>query len=427
MAGTARSASWYKRGMAAGDGSADREPLVEGYDELVPLGRGGFATVYRARQHRFDRTVALKVLDLERPDEEDRRRFDRECRAVGALSWHPNIVVVHDSGLTSDGRLYLAMEYLAEGSLASRVRAEGPLPWAEALPVGVELAGALEVAHRAGTLHRDLKPDNVLIGPFGEAKLADFGIAAVDGRTVTATGHGALTVLYAAPEILQGGRASVRTEVYGLASTLYALLAARAAHARDHDESIAAVVLRACSQPAPDLAERGVPGDLAVVVAAGMAIDPDDRPETAAELGRALQEVEAAHGLTVTALRTEPGGRRRVAPRVTPRRVPRRGGTVPRRWPRRRAWLRGGARARRPEHHRVDHEDQHVDDVHHRPAECLVGRRGRHPAGRGLAGRRRGGGGSGRRGGRGGRVVRLVDRRGDRVVGQLPVVQLRHR
>ncbi len=317
MAGTARSASWYKRGMAAGDGSADREPLVEGYDELVPLGRGGFATVYRARQHRFDRTVALKVLDLERPDEEDRRRFDRECRAVGALSWHPNIVVVHDSGLTSDGRLYLAMEYLAEGSLASRVRAEGPLPWAEALPVGVELAGALEVAHRAGTLHRDLKPDNVLIGPFGEAKLADFGIAAVDGGTVTATGHGALTVLYAAPEILQGGRASVRTEVYGLASTLYALLAARAAHARDHDESIAAVVLRACSQPAPDLAERGVPGDLAVVVAAGMAIDPDDRPETAAELGRALQEVEAAHGLTVTALRTEPGGRR-AAPRRAP-------------------------------------------------------------------------------------------------------------
>ena len=131
--------------------------LVEGYEDLHQIGRGGFATVYRARQRAFDRVVALKVLDLPDPDQTARDRFDRECRAIGALSWHPNIVVVHDSGVTADGRLYLAMEYLEAGSLADRVRAAGALPWADVVRAGIEVSGALDTAHAAGTLHRDLK------------------------------------------------------------------------------------------------------------------------------------------------------------------------------------------------------------------------------------------------------------------------------
>ena len=132
-----------------GDGEAVGAPLVEGYSDLAVIGRGGFATVYRARQERFDRVVALKVLDRFDPSAEDRERFERECRAVGSLSRHPNIVVVHDSGVTADGRLYLAMEHLEGGSLAARVHHDGPLPWPDVARVGVEVAGALDTAQQA--------------------------------------------------------------------------------------------------------------------------------------------------------------------------------------------------------------------------------------------------------------------------------------
>ncbi|MBL8775994.1 MAG: protein kinase [Acidimicrobiales bacterium] len=297
--------------------------LVEGYEDLRQIGRGGFATVYRARQRAFDRVVALKVLDLPDPGPDARERFERECRAIGALSWHPNIVVVHDSGVTADGRLYLAMEFLEAGSLADRVRASGLMPWEEVARAGIEVSGALDTAHEAGTLHRDLKPDNVLVGVFGEAKLGDFGIAAVEGGPATATGESALTVLYAAPEVLRGARATVASDVYSLASTLHTLLAGRAAFARATDESVAATVLRAVSEPAPDLRALGVPDDLAAVIETAMAKDPAARPPSAAALGRALQEVQRAHGVDVTDLPLDP---RRAAASAPP---PGRGDSAP--------------------------------------------------------------------------------------------------
>ncbi|HEX6595714.1 MAG TPA: protein kinase, partial [Acidimicrobiales bacterium] len=136
---------------------------IEGIGRATRVGKGGFGVVYRARQEAFDRTVAVKVLSVPDGDRDAHRQFERECRSIGSLSGHPNIVAVHGSGYTPNGDAYLVMDYLAAGSLADRLERDGPLPPAEVAAIGVKLAGALAAAHAAGVLHRDLKPDNVLV------------------------------------------------------------------------------------------------------------------------------------------------------------------------------------------------------------------------------------------------------------------------
>ncbi|MGZ6979453.1 MAG: serine/threonine-protein kinase, partial [Acidimicrobiia bacterium] len=146
---------------------------VPGYGNLVEIGRGGFGVVYRAEQADVHRVVAIKILSGY--DEDARRRFDREREAMGILSSHPNIVTVYASGFAGDYP-YLVMEYLDRGSVADEL-AHGPMSWREAIDIGVKLSGALQAAHSAGILHRDVKPENVLVSAYGEPKLADFGIA----------------------------------------------------------------------------------------------------------------------------------------------------------------------------------------------------------------------------------------------------------
>jgi len=287
-------------------------PEVDGYSDLVEIGRGGFARVYRAHQVRFNRAVALKVLNLADPDERTRNRFERECQAMGELSWHPHVVAVYDSGITDDGHLWLAMEHLQRGSLADAV-GTSVLDWRSTVAAGIEVCGALGAAHAAGTLHRDLKPENVLVGPFGEARLGDFGIAAVDGGRRTTTGVASFTVAHVAPEVLRGQRQDERTDVYGLASTMHTLLAGKAPFEGDRDdEPVAAVMMRIIDTDPPRLGEP-VPGDLADLLIAGLAKEPDERPQSAADLGEALQGVQRAHGLAVTPLRLAAD-----APTVTP-------------------------------------------------------------------------------------------------------------
>ncbi|MCB1002703.1 MAG: protein kinase, partial [Acidimicrobiales bacterium] len=153
-------------------------PRIDGFDDLTLIGRGGFGTVYRARQTRVDRVVAVKVLDVVDVDEAARRRFERECQAMGRLSWHPHVVVLHDSGLCEeDSRPWLSMEYLPAGSFGDLVETRGALAWQDALARGVEVAGALGAAHGAGVLHRDLKPENLMLGSFGEVLVMDWGLA----------------------------------------------------------------------------------------------------------------------------------------------------------------------------------------------------------------------------------------------------------
>ena len=275
---------------------------IAGYEDLEEIGRGGYAVVYRAHQAQFGRQVAIKVLTNPGFGETDRARFEREALAMGRLSWHPNIVIVHETGTTDQGMPYLVEEFVEGGSLGERLRRDGPLAPAAAVSDLIQLCAAVHTAHEADLLHRDIKPDNALVDHFGRIKLADFGIAAVTGSTLTATGLVTATIAHAAPEVLNGDRATFPSDVYGLGSTLFELLTGAPAFVRETDESIVPLVLRVTGDPVPDLRAQGVPDPIAAAVEAAMAKDPADRPQTALEFGRLLQAAQQALGLKVTDL-----------------------------------------------------------------------------------------------------------------------------
>jgi serine/threonine-protein kinase PknK len=264
----------------------------EGYEDLVRIDQGGFATVYRARDTRFDRTVALKILRSERLGERQLRRFRAECLATGRVSSHPNIVTVYDAGTTRDNRPWLAMEYCSGGSLAHQLAITGPLPVADVISIGARLCSALSAAHRAGILHRDVKPHNVLLTTYGEPALADFGIASVVMENDTITDEtAAYTVVHAAPEILEGKGGSAAADIYSLGSTLYTLLAGHAPFAQEASIGLAPLVTRILRNDLPAIARPGVPPELERLLRTSMAAQPQDRPASASELGVALTEL----------------------------------------------------------------------------------------------------------------------------------------
>jgi serine/threonine-protein kinase PknK len=164
--------------MATGRGAGLR---IAGYTDVVEVGRGGFAVVHRARRVAFGQDVAIKVLDGAQVDAHGVERLARERQALGLLAQHPNVVTVYDAGTTPDGQQYLVMEFLPGGTLADRLERRGPQGVREVVDIAVRLCGALATAHGAGVLHRDIKPDNVLVSRFGEPVLADFGLARMRG------------------------------------------------------------------------------------------------------------------------------------------------------------------------------------------------------------------------------------------------------
>ncbi len=286
---------------------ADSEgiPSIPGIEGLELIGRGGFAVVYRGRQPAFRRDVAVKVLERSGFDADDRRRFDRECQAMGALSDHPGIVTLHEAGTTSSGQPYLVMAYVRGGTLHDQLVASGPLGWQEVTVAGVTLSGALETAHRAAVLHRDIKPANVLRAEFSY-QLSDFGIARIAGGHETQSGVITASIAHAAPEILDGAQPTARADVYALASTLFEALTGRAAFVRDTDEGLVPLIRRVLTEPPPDLREHGVPDAVAAVVDVAMAKDPADRYESAEAFGLALRGAQAVTGMSVTDLAVAP-------------------------------------------------------------------------------------------------------------------------
>jgi serine/threonine-protein kinase PknK len=269
-----------------------------GFEDVTEVGRGGFGVVYRCAEPQLERTVAVKVLnsDLD-PDNLD--RFLREQRAMGRLSGHPHIVTVLQVGTTAGGRPFIVMPYHAKDSLETLIRRHGPLDWCETLSIGVKLAGALEAAHSAGTLHRDVKPGNILMSDYGEPQLTDFGIARIAGGFQTATGVITGSPAFTAPEVLEGATPTPASDVYSLGATLFCALTGHAAFERKTGEQVVAQFLRIASQPIPDLREQGLPAGVAAVIEHAMARDPTDRPATAAEFGDELREVQRTNGVAV--------------------------------------------------------------------------------------------------------------------------------
>jgi serine/threonine-protein kinase len=253
------------------------------YEVERTLGGGGMAVVYLARDGELGRPVALKVLaDNLADDTEVRGRFVREARLAARLS-HPNVVRVYDAG-EEDGRPYIVMECVEGESLAELLRREGPLPPDRVADLGAQACAGLEHAHRAGLVHRDVKPANLLLTEDGTLKVADFGIAhAVGGTRVTEVGTVLGTAAYLSPEQALGEVVTPASDIYSLGMCLYELAAGEPPYGH---ETLGELFSRREAGPPPRLA--GVPPRLEAAIMRCLERDPRDRPGSGAELARSL-------------------------------------------------------------------------------------------------------------------------------------------
>ncbi len=281
------------------------------YEVLSPLGAGGMGEVYRARDTRLDRTVAIKVLPEHLSATADlKARFEREARAISSLN-HPHICILYDIG-EQDGVDYLVMEHLEGETLAARLE-RGALPSAEVLRYAGEIADALDKAHRQGLIHRDLKPGNVMLTKAG-AKLLDFGLARIvasaappgsmPGSAPAAsmlltqrptvatplTGAGMIvgTFQYMAPEQLDGGEADARSDIWAFGATVYEMATARKAFSGHSQASLIASILKEQPRPIAEIEPLTPPG-LDRIVQRCLAKDPDERWQSARDLAHELK------------------------------------------------------------------------------------------------------------------------------------------
>jgi serine/threonine protein kinase/Tol biopolymer transport system component len=269
------------------------------YEILSALGAGGMGEVYKARDTRLDRTVAVKVLLGDIAADSDRRaRFEREARAIAALS-HPHICTLHDVGRHEEID-YLVMEYLDGETLADRLtHAKEPLPLEQVLQIGIQIADALDKAHRAGIVHRDLKPANVMLMKSG-AKLLDFGLAklrgpaspfTISGMTITtpATVEGTIlgTIQYMAPEQVEGREADTRSDIWALGAVLYEMSTGKRPFDGESAASVIGAILRD-TPPAVSTRQPLAPSALDHLVGRCLEKDADERWQDARDVKREL-------------------------------------------------------------------------------------------------------------------------------------------
>ena len=300
------------------------------YEILSAAGAGGMGEVYRARDTRLDRTVAIKVLPEQFSQNADlRQRFEREARAISSLN-HPNICTLHDVG-HQDGIDYLVLEYLEGESLAARLM-KGPLPVEQVLKTGTEIADALEKAHRQGIVHRDLKPGNVMLTKSG-AKLLDFGLAkpqgamaAASGLTgaitqtspvspITQQGHIVGTFQYMSPEQVEGKEADARSDIFALGAVLYEMATGKRAFEGKSAISVASAILEKEPEPISKI-QPLTPPALEHVVETCLAKDPEERFQTAHDVKLQLKWI-ADGGSSAVGVAPPVAARRRLSQRAS--------------------------------------------------------------------------------------------------------------
>lgn len=292
------------------------------YEVLSPIGAGGMGEVYRAKDGRLGRDVALKVLPTEVARDADRRsRFEREARAASALA-HPNIVAVYDVG-ESDSSVWIAME-LVEGRTVRDLLASGPLPARRVLEIGTQVADGLAAAHAAGILHRDLKPENLILSKdgyvkildFGLAKLGERGIAAAEGPTVSAGAPGTEpgvvmgTVGYMSPEQAAGQPVDFRSDQFSFGSILYEMSTGERAFQRKKGVETLAAILREEPKAIAEL-NPAAPAPLRWTIERCLAKEPDERYASTKDLARDLKSVRDHLSETSTAALTPAPARSR--------------------------------------------------------------------------------------------------------------------
>lgn len=272
------------------------------YEVLAPLGAGGMGEVYRARDTRLGRQVAVKILpDSLSQDPHRVTRFETEARALAALS-HSNILDIHDFG-QSDGRIYAVTELLDGETLRDRMAGE-PMAWRKAAEIAAAMADALASAHTAGIVHRDLKPENVFITSDGRVKVLDFGLAKVvepvteDAVTLTSPSGGAVsvdgevvgTLSYMAPEQLRGLKVDGRTDIFALGSVLYEMLSGKRPFAGATPADTLSAILHG-EPPSLEGTVREIPSALGLIVSRCLEKRPEDRFDTAHDVAIALRSI----------------------------------------------------------------------------------------------------------------------------------------
>src|SRR5215208_7079873 len=269
------------------------DALGSAYTIEGEIGRGGMGVVYRARDERLQRRVAIKVLPPELAFQQDiRERFTREAQTAARLS-HPHIVPIHTVG-EGDGLVYFVMGYVDGESVAARIRRRGQLPVEEARRIMKETADALSAAHALSVIHRDIKPDNILLeGTRGRVMVTDFGIAkalsSTSGATLTGIGVAIGTPAFMSPEQAAGEREiDGRSDLYSLGIVTYQMLTGDLPF---NAPSVAGILMKQITEPAPDLRRKrpDIPEDLALAVARCLEKDPQNRWPTADALRRALE------------------------------------------------------------------------------------------------------------------------------------------
>lgn len=274
-------------------------PRIQGFTYISLLGSGGFSDVYLYEQDRPRRKVAVKVLLSDLKTEGARRRFESEANLMAQLSSHPYIVTIFEAEVTDDGHSYLAMEYCSRPSLDVRYRRQR-FSVDEVLAVGIQVASAVETAHRAGIAHRDIKPANILVTDYNRPALTDFGISGtLAGDSDDDSG---MSIPWSPPEQFRdGGVDGVMVDVWALGATLYTLLAGRSPFVMPGaDNSQRELINRISNMALPRLGRADVPESLELALATAMAKSPQSRYSSAHAFALALQRIQAELNLSVT-------------------------------------------------------------------------------------------------------------------------------